>query len=113
MKKLTFAVAIVAAALVAQAPVQASVQHALRVDRPEKGAGAQVTRVRLIRGVVRTRMRALVLTDTRCNPDRAGVSHCLNVMRLPNGKTILAVHDHRMMDMPCLSPGEHVVLTPA
>jgi hypothetical protein len=84
----------------------------LWVDRPEKGAGAQRTHVRLIKGVVFHRTRGVVLTDTRCNPDRNGVSHCLNVIRLANGKTILVVHDHMMMLMPCLSPGEHVVVRP-
>jgi hypothetical protein len=57
-------------------------------------------------------MHATVLTDTRCSPDAMGYSHCLNKMRLANGKTVTAVHKHRMMDMPCLDPGEHVILTP-
>ena len=72
-----------------------------------------MTHVRLLNGVVRDRMRGIVLTDTRCNPDRNGVSHCLNVIRLANGKTILVVHDHMMMFMPCLSPGEHVIVGPS
>jgi hypothetical protein len=58
-------------------------------------------------------MRAVVLTDTRCNPDQIGVSHCLNRIRPAHGKTILVVRNHRMMDMPCLSPGEHIFLSPA
>jgi hypothetical protein len=99
--------------LFSTSPAQAfSAQRSLRVDRPEKGAGARVTHVRLISGLVRHRMRAVVLTDTRCNPDMNGVSHCLNRMRLADGHLILVVHDHRMMDMPCLSPGEHVLVTP-
>jgi hypothetical protein len=82
------------------------------VDRPEKGAGAKVTSVHLVQGVVPHRMRAVVLTDTRCTPDAHGVSHCLNRMRLADGTVVTVQHDHRMMDMPCLSPGEHVTLTP-
>jgi hypothetical protein len=105
--------AISAVVLVAALPAQAQVNKPLlRVDRPEKGAGARVTTVKLMRGVVRHRMGAVVLTDTRCNPDAMGVSHCLNRMRLANGTVVTVVHDHRMMDMPCLSPGEHVMLTP-
>jgi hypothetical protein len=105
--------AITAVALVAALPAHATnVKSTLRVDRPEKGAGAKVTTVQLIRGVVSHRTRALVLTDNRCNPDMTGVSHCLNQMRLANGTVITVVHNHRMMDMPCLSPGERVVLTP-
>ena len=71
-----------------------------------------MTRVRLIRGTVSHRMRATVLTDTRCQPDSMGISHCLNKMRLANGSTVTVVHNHRMMNMPCLDPGEHVILTP-
>ena len=85
----------------------------LRVIRPEKGAGATVTYVRLMNGTVPRMMRATVLTDTRCDPDAVGVSHCLNRMRLGNGMMITVVHDHRMLDMPCLSPGERVTVTPA
>jgi hypothetical protein len=84
----------------------------LRVDRPTKGPGARVTTVRLLAGVVTHRIAARVLTDTRCNPDAMGVSHCLNRMQLADGTQITVVHDHRMMDMPCLSPGERVTLTP-
>jgi hypothetical protein len=108
MKTITLALAV----LLFAATAQAAGPKTLRVDRPEKGAGAQVTHVRLISGVVQHRMRAVVLTDTRCNPDPMGVSHCLNRIRLANGKTILVVHNHRMMDMPCLSPGEHIFLRP-
>jgi hypothetical protein len=108
MRTLLVTVAVLAIAL----PAQAAGGKALRVDRPEKGAGAQVTTVHIVRGVVAHRMRAVVLTDTRCNPDAGGVSHCLNRMRLADGTLITVQHDHRMMDMPCLSPGEHVTLTP-
>jgi len=108
MKRIAFVIV----ALVFAATAQASTRTTLRVDRPEKGAGAQVTHVRLLRGVVRHQMHGVVLSDTRCNPDQMGVSHCLNRIRLANGKTILVVHNHRMMNMPCLSPGEHIFLRP-
>ena len=108
MRFLALAAALLATAL----PAYASGGRTLRVDRPEKGAGAKVTSVRIVKGSLRHRMRAVVLTDRRCNPDAHGVSHCLNRMRLANGTVVTVVHDHRMMDMPCLSPGEHVTLTP-
>ncbi|HZQ15726.1 MAG TPA: hypothetical protein VFA82_03035 [Gaiellaceae bacterium] len=101
-----------AAALAAAGSTQAGSSHRLRVDRPARGTGARVTYVQLVRGIVAHRMRATILTDTRCTPDMMGVSHCLNRMRLANGETITVVHNHRMMDMPCLDPGEHVVVTP-
>lgn len=85
----------------------------LRVLRPEKGAAAKVTHVRLMNGTVMRRMHATVMTDTRCSPDARGVSHCINRMRLANGMVVTAIHDHRMMDMPCLSPGEQVTLAPS
>jgi hypothetical protein len=103
---------LLAVALSIAVPAHALQRQQLRVDRPQKGSGAQVTSVQLIRGLVPHRMRATVLTDTRCTPDRHGVSHCLNRMRLANGRYITVVHNHRMMYMPCLSPGERVVLTP-
>jgi hypothetical protein len=110
MRTLLIALAVVALALAV--PAFAGSAKSLRVDRPARGAGAKLTTVRLIAGSVNHRTRAVVLTDTRCNPDNMGVSHCLNRIRLANGQTITVVHNHRMMDMPCLDPGEHVVLTP-
>lgn len=104
--------ALAAAVLVTAVPAFASPGKTVRVDRPEKGAGANVTRVHVVKGVVPHRTRALVLTDTRCDPDAHGFSHCLNKLRLADGTIITVRHDHRMMDMPCLSPGEHVTLTP-
>jgi hypothetical protein len=105
---------VLAATLALAVPATAGTSAAkLRVDRPDKGVGARVTTVRLLKGSVAHRTSATVLTDTRCAADMVGVSHCLNRMRLANGRVVLAQHDHRMAEMPCLSPGEHVVLTPA
>jgi len=50
----------------------------------------------------------VVLTDDRCQADSTGVSHCLNTIRLTSGRTITVRHPHRMMDVACLAPGEHV-----
>jgi len=109
VKRLLAALALV----VLSVPAQALAGNVVRVDRPEKGAVARVTHVRLLHGTLARRTLATVLTDTRCTPDRQGVSHCLNRMRLANGTAVTVVHDHRMMDMPCLSPGEHVLLRPS
>ena len=58
----------------------------IRVDRPaEKGVGARVTYVRLVKGSIARRVRTTVMTDSRCNPDAMGVSHCINLMRLETG----------------------------
>src|SRR5690242_14302939 len=105
MKPLVIIAAVLATSLTAQA---SPAQKFVRVDRPSMAAGARVTYIRVASGTVTRRMRATVLSDTNCTPDRQGVSHCLNRMRLANNKVILAIHDHSMMNMPCLSPGEHV-----
>jgi hypothetical protein len=51
---------------------------------------------------------ATVLTDTNCAADRNGISHCSNILRLASGRRITVRHDHKMMNDPCLSPGERV-----
>lgn len=56
---------------------------------------------------------ATVVTDEDCSPDGEGVSHCLNQIRLVGGQTLTVRHPHRMMEVPCLSPGERVIVRPA
>lgn len=56
---------------------------------------------------------AEVLTDTDCTPDAQMVSHCRNEMRLPDGRGIVLRHPHDMSKVPCLAPGERVLLVPA
>ena len=52
---------------------------------------------------------ATVLTDTSCEPDADGVSHCLNDLQI--GDAVVTVqHHHQMHSVPCLSPGETVTL---
>ncbi len=51
-----------------------------------------------------------VLTDEDCMPDQQGISHCRNVVRLAGGKTIVLRHPHEMQKVPCLAPGEKVLL---
>jgi hypothetical protein len=52
---------------------------------------------------------ATVLTDTNCEPDADGVSHCLNDLQI--GEAVVTVqHHHQMHSVPCLSPGETVTL---
>jgi hypothetical protein len=50
---------------------------------------------------------ATVRTDSNCQPDQQGVSHCLNELEI--GSTIVMVrHHHKMSEVPCLTPGETV-----
>jgi hypothetical protein len=57
--------------------------------------------------------RLTVLTDENCQPDQQGVSHCLNRVTYQSaqgmGEAVLR-HNHRMSEVPCLAPGETVVL---
>jgi hypothetical protein len=62
-----------------------------------------------INGTPPTRIQlGTVLTDTNCQPDSYGISHCTNRIRLADGHVLTVRHDHSMMNDPCLSPGEHV-----
>jgi hypothetical protein len=54
-----------------------------------------------------------VLTDTNCQADSYGISHCTNRIRLASGRVMTVRHDHSMMNDPCLSPGEHVLVRSA
>jgi hypothetical protein len=49
-----------------------------------------------------------VLTDTNCQADSYGISHCMNRIRLAGGRVLAVRHDHSMMNDPCLAPGERV-----
>lgn len=53
-----------------------------------------------------------VLTDENCEPDRYGVSHCVNRIALAAGGELVVRHDHNMGNDPCLAPGEKVVVKP-
>ena len=53
---------------------------------------------------------ATVLTDEDCAPDAAGISHCLNRLRLADGSELAVRHNHDMGKVPCLFPGEPIVL---
>ncbi|MGH3079413.1 MAG: hypothetical protein ACRDPZ_14690 [Gaiellaceae bacterium] len=57
-------------------------------------------------------MTAKVLTDTDCAPDARMVSRCRNEMQLPDGSRIVLRHPHDMSEVPCLAPGEDVLLVP-
>ena len=57
------------------------------------------------------RLSGTVTTDTTCDPDAQGLSHCHNAIDLDNGTRITVLHTHPMMRYPCLKPGERVTLT--
>jgi hypothetical protein len=55
-------------------------------------------------------VQATVLTDENCAPDRQGISHCRNAVRLAGGGIVVLRHPHEMHHVPCLEPGETVLL---
>ena len=58
-------------------------------------------------------MVATVMSDENCQPDGEGVSHCLNRLRFDDGTMMAVRHNHRMGDVPCLSPNERVIVEPS
>lgn len=83
-----------------------------RGGEPSPSVTPTVLRVELISGVPREG-NATVLTDEDCTPDDAGISHCRNSLRGDNGAEIVVRHPHDMMKIPCLEPGELVLLVAA
>ena len=52
-----------------------------------------------------------VLTDTNCDPDALGLSHCHNVIDLGGGRSIEVENTHIMSTHPCLAPGQRITVT--
>jgi hypothetical protein len=40
------------------------------------------------------------------------ISRCRNVVRLEDGSELVLRHPHDMRDVPCLAPGERILLVP-
>ena len=55
-------------------------------------------------------VQATVATDTNCDADAAGISHCFNDVTLQDGSVLHLRHDHPMMSVRCLTPGEKVTV---
>lgn len=74
--------------------------------------GGELNAVAVAGVLPQTSSYATVLSDENCAPDAAGVSHCLNRMRFDDGAELTVMHPHRMSQVPCLSPGERVMMRP-
>lgn len=70
--------------------------------------GATMRALRLTGVVPRTAVVGTVLSDDDCAPDAAGISHCINRVRLANGSLLSVRHPHRMAEVPCMTTGERV-----
>ncbi len=53
----------------------------------------------------------VVASDTDCEPDAQGFSHCQNEIDLPNGTRMTAINTHQMQQYPCLEPGQKLQLS--
>lgn len=56
---------------------------------------------------------AEVVSDTQCSPDAEMISRCRNEVRLAGGSTLVLRHPHDMRHVPCLAPGEQVLIVPS
>lgn len=120
---ITLAVGVAAAGLLASHD-QAIREHSVTIPTavrtvrisatmPAPSASARHLSAMLVEGMMPSQeTMAEVMSDTRCTPDASMVSRCRNEMRLPDGTTIAVRHPHDMRDVPCLAPGEHVLLVP-
>ena len=52
----------------------------------------------------------IVMSDTQCEPDAQGFSHCRNDIALANGIRITVIDTHDISRHPCLEPGERLSL---
>jgi hypothetical protein len=84
------------------------------LEQPAPSPPGQVVHAQLESGAMpATPVQATVLTDEECAPDAAGISHCKNVVLLEDGTEVVLRHPHDMSVVPCLTPGEPVLLDAA
>ncbi len=79
----------------------------------ENGQSGQYV-MQIIEGIappVGVRVFGFVASDTDCDADAQGLSHCHNIIALANGNNITANNTHTMSRNPCLQPGEPVSIT--
>ncbi len=57
---------------------------------------------------INVRVAGTVTSDTDCDPDAQGLSHCHNNIDLGNGRSITVIHNHAMQRHPCLAPGQRL-----
>jgi hypothetical protein len=58
-----------------------------------------------------TTVVGVVVSDTLCQPDAQGFSHCQNGIELADGKRMTVIDTHQMSHYPCLEPGQRLSLS--
>ncbi len=94
----------------------ASMRTLLVSVRREPAASLPGTTMRALRlsgPVPAAAVAGTVISDEDCAPDAKGISHCLNKVRMANGGMLTVRHAHRMADVPCMAPGERVLVRAA
>ena len=51
-----------------------------------------------------------VTSDTDCDADAEGLSHCRNTIKLPNGSEVTVIDTHEMHRYRCLGAGDQISL---
>ena len=59
------------------------------------------------------RVAGIVTSDSNCEADAQGLSHCHNAIDLANGSRIVVINTHQMSRNRCLGTGDRVSLTGA
>lgn len=52
-----------------------------------------------------------VMSDTDCDADAQGLSHCNNIIRLADGSQVTVIDTHNMHRYRCLGAGDRLTLT--
>ena len=52
-----------------------------------------------------------VTSDTDCEADAEGLSHCHNAIEMANGSKVTVIDTHAMHTNPCMAPGDRISLT--
>ena len=58
-----------------------------------------------------TTVVGVVVSDTLCQPDAQGFSHCHNGIELADGKRMTVIDTHQMSRHPCRDPGQRLSLS--
>lgn len=69
--------------------------------------------LRILDGKLARSEEGVVRADFNCAPDAAGLSHCTDVIDLVHGGVLTVENTHAMSRVPCLGPGDRLVVTPS
>lgn len=70
--------------------------------------------LQLIKGQAPKRGKSVtgtVMSDTDCDADAQGLSHCNNIIKLADGSQVTVIDTHNMHRYRCLGPGDRLTLT--